>query len=278
MVDRMIGGRSFKGIVGYKNVDELLKRIAPWSFSVRKSDCLDLPPIVREIRDIEMSPEMTRIYKALAQDLVATLKDADGEGRVIIADNVLTKLLRCQQLLGGTAVDSNGQKIVVPENKTKEILEVLDEIGDRKVKVLIWARFVDEITRLTEVLNKAGYRAEAVYGAVKVADRQGIIDRFNEGNVEVIVAQQQTIGFGVNITGASVVIYYSNDWSLANRQQSESRAHRHGNVNEKITIIDLISKGTLETAIVKALESKKRFQDLFFDSKDTAKKIMEGGE
>ena len=274
LVDRNFGGRMFKDVVGFKNIDELLRRIEPYSFSIRAKDCLDLPDVIYQTREVEMSKDMKATYKQLSTELVAELKTAHGS-RLLMADNVLTKILRCQQLLGGLATDTDGQKIRVAENKTAEVLDIASEAGEQKL--IVWARFLDEIERLTKALTDAGYKTEAIYGAVKPKERQAIINRLNEGDTKIIVAQQQTIGFGVDITGASIMIYYSNDYSLANRQQSEARNKGHKNKAEKIMVIDLITKGTLEKQIVNALQAKKKFQDLFFQSKVDAQKIMEGG-
>lgn len=263
MVERRINGRSFKDIVAYKNLDELVARVQPHSFMIKKSECLDLPDKVYETREIEMTPEQDKIYTTLAKELVSEINSTE----TCVVSNILTKLLRLQQILGGNAVAESGVNVPIKENKTAELLDVMSEIGD--AKVVIWARFVAEIRKLEAVLNGAGYKTKSIHGEVKNDERQKIVDEINNGDLRCVVCQQQTAGFGLNITGANVAIYFSNDWSLQNRQQSEDRIHRIGQT-KSVTIVDIVHKHTLEENIIAALKTKKTFQDIFFMKHDGA--------
>lgn len=280
-IERRINGRAFKDVVGYKNLDELVTRIQPHSFMIKKEDCLDLPPKVYETRYVDMIPEQARIYNELAKELVAEIEPNES----VVASNILTKLLRLQQILGGHTVSENGVAYKLKENKTVELLEILEEIGD--AKVVIWARFVDEIKFLEKLLNEKGYKTRSIHGEIETEQRQNIVNEINTGDLRIVVCQQQTAGFGLNITGASYAVYYSNDWSLQNRQQSEDRIYRIGQT-KKVTIIDIIHKDTVEETIVAALKTKKTFQDIFFlkteaggsvtDFKDRIKQTLKGKE
>lgn len=272
MVERCINGRHFKDVVAFKNLDELVGRVQPHSFMIKKEDCLDLPPKVYETRMIEMPDEQRRIYESLADELVAEVSTTER----VVVENILVKILRLQQILGGFATTENGAVVRVKENKTDELLDVLDEIGKDK-RVVVWARFLAEIHHIENTLKGRGYKVKSIYGDVKTDERQNIVDELNRGDIQIIVAQQQTAGYGLNITGASYAIYFSNDWSLQNRQQSEDRIYRIGQT-QKTTIIDIFYKDTIEETIIKALKTKKTFQDIFFADTSNIKNILKGGK
>jgi len=264
LVERNFGGRRFKEVIGYQNLPELISRIKPYSFMIKKEECLDLPEKIYETRIIEMEAEQARLYKELKEELITEIDSSKS----IVVSNILTKLLRLQQILGGNAVAENGENISIKENKTAELLGTLEEING--YKSVIWARFTAEIKRIHSLLIAKGYKAKMIYGEVKPIDRQEIVDSFNQGETQIIIAQQQTAGFGLNLIGGNYAIYYSNDWSLQNRQQSEDRIYRIGQTR-KTTIIDLITRGTMEESIVKALRVKKGFQDMFFRNNQIGK-------
>jgi len=270
LADRQYNGHTFKEIISYKNIDELLARIQPHSFIIKKKECLDLPDKVYETRKIEMAEEQKKIYKTLEKELVASI----SEDKEIVVSNILTKLLRLQQLLGGVAVLENGEEVSINSNKLQEVFNVLSEINGSKL--VVWARFRKEIKDLKAALSKANYKVDCIFGDVKPEERQAICDRFNTGDLQIVIGQQQSAGYGINLTGASFAIYYSNDWSLQNRQQSEDRIHRIGQT-KKTTIIDIVTQNTLEVSILRALKNKKKFQDLFMDKKGI-ENILKGGE
>jgi len=254
LVERKMGHIRFKEVVGFKNMEELQERVKKHAYIIKKEQCLDLPEKIYEVRYVEMTETQKRIYNELKEYMIADAK----KGQVVVV-NVLSKILRLQQILGGVAVLEDGGVEKIEENKTKEVFEILEEVDG--VKIVIWCRFIDEINRLHEELNKKGYKAAKIYGGVPIEERQLLISKFNETNeIQILVCQIATMGFGINLTGASVAIYYSNDWSLQNRQQSEDRLHRIGQ-KSKITIIDLVVRNTVETTILKALKEKKQFQD-----------------
>jgi SNF2 family DNA or RNA helicase len=141
---------------------------------------------------------------------------------------------------------------------------VLDVADETSSKIIIWARFRAEIVALTNILNSVYGKGSAVafYGDVKTADKNEAIDLFQdpESKVRFFVAQQHSGGYGLTLTAASYVIYYSNDFSLEARLQSEDRCHRIGQRNP-VTYIDLECLGTIDSRIINALREKKKLAD-----------------
>ena len=102
-------------IKGYRNLDELHKRIAPHSFRVKLEDCFDLPPADYSFRDVEMHPDQERVYVDLKEFMTAQLEGA----KQVTAQNVITLMLRLHQVLCGHTRDENGDYVSIPELRTE---------------------------------------------------------------------------------------------------------------------------------------------------------------
>ena len=255
--------KDYEVCTGFKNIDELTDRLDQVAFRVTKKECLDLPEKVYTRRFVAMSDEQRKIYTKLRDDSLLALKDE--EFRVT---NVLTRMLRLQQVLGGWVPDMDNPGTVEPifddPKKNPRIKAIIDVAEESSSKVIIWARFRSEIVAITNILNSVYGQGTAVsfYGDVKTADRNEAIDSFQDedSKVRFFVAQQHSGGYGLTLTAASYVIYYSNDFSLEARLQSEDRCHRIGQKNP-VTYIDLECLGTIDTRIINTLREKKKLAD-----------------
>jgi hypothetical protein len=105
--------------------------------------------------------------------------------------------------------------------------------------------------------------------------RQSLVDKFQAGKIQVLIGTAQTGGMGINLTRAERVIYYSNDYSLINRLQSEDRAHRSGQAN-KVSYYDIIAKDTIDIGILNILMSKKNVADIITRDNDNLRKMGKG--
>lgn len=255
--------KDYEVCTGYKNIDELTQRLDDVSFRVTKKECLDLPEKVYTRRFVAMAPEQKKIYDKLREDSLLQLQDDEFK-----VSNVLVKMLRLQQVLGGWVPDMENPGEVDPifedPKKNPRIKTILDVADESSSKMIIWARFRSEIVAITDILNSVYGKGSAVsfYGDVKTDDRNLAIDQFQDEDspVRFFVAQQHSGGYGLTLTAASYVIYYSNDFSLEARLQSEDRCHRIGQKNP-VTYIDLECLGTIDTRIINALRDKKKLAD-----------------
>jgi len=137
-----------------------------------------------------------------------------------------------------------------------ELMSVLEETEG---KVIIWANYVADIENIVTALKKAYGEASTVayYGGVKAKVRQKQISLFQEKNgpTRYFVGNPQTGGYGITLTAANTVVYYSNSYDLEKRLQSEDRAHRIGQTN-KVTYVDLLCENSVDAKIVDALRDK----------------------
>ena len=250
MKRRSVGSHSYNQLVGYRNLDQLSELLKGVSSRITKAECLDLPSKIYIQRNVAMTDEQRRIYSDLKEYALAHLED----DQFMTTTNVMTQLLRMQQVLSGHTKSDEGVMIEIKDNRLKELLECLEEIDG---KAIIWSRFRYDVQRITKALQKEHGPQSTVsyYGDTSDEDRTTAIEKFQNGEARFFVGNPQTGGYGITLTAANTVIYFSNSFDLAVRMQSEDRAHRIGQTDH-VTYIDMISEGTIDERIVKALRTK----------------------
>lgn len=251
--------RPFKVVVGYKNLERLRNKITRYGTIIKSEDCLDLPPRIYEKFYVDLTEEQQRHYTDLNKRLITELED---QKRVTVKI-ALTKILRLQQLLGGYLKDDDGVVHLVPHHRLKALDAVLDEI---RGKVIIWSPFRHDIEEIYKHLVKAYDKETALkyYGDTKQDDRDIAKKAFRRGTrtkVRFLVGNPSVGGYGLNLTGANTVIYYSNSYDYEKRSQSEKRAHRIGQTRT-VTYIDLVAPKTVDEKVLKALYNKKSISDM----------------
>ena len=251
LVERKLPTHTFKQIVGYRHLDELQKKLERFSFRVTKDECLDLPDKVFTRRDIELTDEQRKAYDQMKL-MALTLID----GNLMSTNNALTQIMRLHQIVCGHVKFDDGRQVDLPNNRVKELLSTIDECDG---KIIIWANYRRDIENIKNALAEAyGMTTVATYyGDTEAEERQEIVERFQDmaSPLRFFVGNPRTGGYGLTLTAAHTVIYYSNNFDLEVRLQSEDRAHRIGQTN-KVTYIDFISPGTVDEHIVKALRNK----------------------
>lgn len=267
----VMGGFEGRQIIGFRNQEELQKKIEAYSFRVKKEDCLDLPEKIYVDRIVELHPEQRRCYDSMADELLVQLPD----GGLISADIALTKLLRLHQIVTGhlPIIDEETNKtigfVTVPEKGTNPRVEAcLELIEQAEGSVIVWAVFRHDTKALSEALTKAKISFVTYNGDTPEKDRQQNIEKFRNGEAKVFIGQQASAGTGLNLTVANTVIYYSNDFSAEKRWQSEDRTHRIGQ-KHNVTYIDLVAPNTIDRSIHSALRKKKKTADILVDGGGT---------
>jgi len=257
----VMGGFENRQIVSYQNMDELKQKLEGWTYRVKKEDCLDLPDKIYTQRVVEFHPEQRKIYNRMRDDLLYEIQT----GGIVAAPLAVTKMIRLQQILAGfmSWSEDDGEKRFyeeVPTTRFTAVEEILEECDG---KVIIWARFRQDIARLMETLKK--YHPVKYDGSCTTDDRKNAIESFREDpRCRVFIGQPHSAGIGLNLAVANTVIYFTNDFSLEARLQSEDRTHRIGQ-KSNVTYIDLITPGSIDKKIVAALRSKKGVADMMID-------------
>jgi SNF2 family DNA or RNA helicase len=246
-----MGGRAIEIPQYYTNLDELEQKLKSFSFRVKKEECLDLPEKIYQRRNLQLGQKQQEVYNRLKKAAYVILKDSE-----VSFTNKLTEILRLHQVCNGF-VKMDNQEITVFENcpKLKELLDIIEE-GEGKF--IIWANYVQNIESIINLLKKT-YNSDSVvsiYGEITPEQRQEAVRRFQEDDkCRFFVGNPSTGGYGLTLTKASYVVYFSNSYNLEVRQQSEDRAHRIGQ-SKNVLYIDLVAEKTIDELIIASLKNK----------------------
>ena len=243
-------GRSIQVVHKFQNIGELSDKLKGFSYRVLKEDCLDLPDKIYIKRNIALTSEQLKLYQQMKTMALAVLN-----GKQVTSVTVLTQLMRLHQITCGHFTADDGSTQLVKSNRITELMNVLEEVEG---KAIIWANYQHDITNIIKAIVEE-YGEESIvdyYGLTPQENRQENIQQFqNNPKCRFLIGTPQTGGYGITLTAANTVIYYSNGYDLEKRLQSEDRAHRIGQ-KKSVTYVDLICENTVDEKIVKALRNK----------------------
>ena len=245
-----IAGRKIQLVSGFRNLGELSEKLKPFSYRVLKEDCLDLPDKIYMKRQINLSPDQHKLYEQMRKEALATLN-----GKKVTTVNALTQLMRLHQITCGHFTSDDGVTQPIKNNRIDELMDILEEVEG---KAIIWAHYQYDITTIIKEVTKVHGPGSIVdyYGLTPQDERQPNIKKFqSDPKCRFLVGTPSTGGYGITLTAANTVIYYSNGYDLEKRLQSEDRAHRIGQ-KKNVTYIDIIAEDTVDEKIVKALRDK----------------------
>lgn len=263
------GGRSFlqldkneDGSPAYVNLEELKRRIAPYSYTVSKEECLDLPPKTYQKFPFTLTPKLRGMYERLREEY---LLEIAGQDRPITL--TLTRMLRLQQLTCGLKPRGDspeeGMELLEDNPRLDAFARLMEQLP-ANAQCLVWCRYRPDVTRVMGWAEANGISAVRYDGMVGDDDREANKIAFQAGKARLFVGTQKAGGKGLTLNQASYAIYYSNDYPLEPRLQSEDRCHRKGQT-KAVTYIDLVCEDTTDRDIVAALRAKKELSDYMSD-------------
>jgi len=247
-------GPAFDQLVEYRNLDNLTARIAPITFERKKAECLDLPERLFTKRLFELPPAHARIYNSLKSCFIALL----DSGEEITAPLALTNLLRLQQVSRGHVIDDSGnrQDLGEPYPSVEAVLELLRA---HRGKAIIWCRFVRDVEMVAAALMEE-FTPPAVavcVGGTAAADRVDLRTRFSADPMPRFwVGTLATGGVGVDLGAASLMIFYSHGFDLAQRLQGCERNFGSSQKADRVDVVDLVAADTVDEKAIAALQRK----------------------
>jgi len=243
--------RNPDGSKRYRNLDKLQRLIAPHTYRVLKRDCLDLPEKIYKRHPFELTPAMRRTYDTLEDELRIYLTS----GEIETVDGIAA-MVKLQQITSGF-VNIDGAPMLLAPHENPRLEALMELVEDIDGPFIVWARFREELRQIHEALRAAGISAATYHGGTSQADREDAVDGFQAGRIRAFIGQPQAGGIGLTLTAAETVVYYSNDFNLATRLQSEDRCHRIG-TRHNVVYIDIMALKTIDAPIVRALQTKAR--------------------
>lgn len=250
MVNMNLGHRSFKKVTGFQRMDELNDLLRKFSFRVKKDDCLDLPKKNYQYRYVDMTKEQEKAYQEMKDICMTTTKNT-----VITVANKLSMLGKLHQIVCGHIIDNHGETTYLKNNRMDALLELTEQVDN---KCIIWACYRADLKKISNELREK-YGTDMVveyWGDTSDKERKDNIQAFTTGKPKFFVANPATAGFGLNLQAANTVIYYSNNYNLEHRLQSEDRCHRIGQ-KRNVHYIDITTLKTVDNLIIKSLKNKK---------------------
>jgi SNF2 family DNA or RNA helicase len=239
-------------------LEEMNQLIFQNGMRVTKSECLDLPPLVRQVIQVELGPEQARLYREMKQEFITFMKD-----KAVTASLAMTKALRLMQISSGYVKTVEGDELEIEDNPKLDALEeLLSEITPHS-KCLVWACWKNNYAEIRRVCEKLRIGYTEVHGETPVGARDIAIERINhDPSCRVFIGHPGAAGIGCNLVGASYSIFYSRNFSYADDLQAEGRNYRSGcEQHEKITRIDLVSTGTIDELVAASLARKEAISE-----------------
>lgn len=232
---------------------EISRKIHEVGIQIKKEDCLDLPPLVKQTIEVGMGAAQEKMYLQMEHEFIAYLDD-----KACVAQLALTKALRLQEIVSGYIKFEDDTIEDFKENPRKTALKELLEVITQENKVIIWACFRQNYKHITSICEELQIPFVEVHGDVPDTKKQKNVEAFqNDKEIKVFVGHPGSSGIGINLIEATYSIFYSRNFSLEHDIQAEARNYRGGSEkHKKITRIDLVCPGTVDELVLKKLALK----------------------
>lgn len=274
----VIGGKPRK-LIGFRGLDEVMERAYRIASRATKADALDLPDKTFERRPVPLSPTEMRAYRQMQYESLAWLGAHEAS-----APNILTKMLRLQQITGGfLKPDDGGPTQRLGSSKLDALRDIVEDyVLEGGQKLVVFFRFKAEGHAICQMLNdvlKVPRGHPPAYGFMDgdtlQIDRDCAVKRFQTlPESRVFVTNVATGGAGITLNAASAMVFYSLSFSYMEYAQAQDRIHRIGQ-RHPCHYIHLVAPGTIDEHILAALDAKHDMAVSMVD--DQWKRIFEGG-
>lgn len=254
----------FKWIPKPNAKNEVHKALQP-AIRFSKNDCLDLPDVMYQTREVPLTSQVTKYYNMLKTQMLV-----EAAGAQISAVNAAAGLSKLLQISGGAVYTD--KKEVVEFDVSPRLNELIEVINETEHKVLVFVPYRHTIKTVADHLEKHGFTTEIINGDVSATDRASIISRF-QGTEEprVLIIQPQSASHGVTLTAANVIVFWSPVMSVETYLQCVARIDRVGQKN-KMTVVHL-QGSEVEKKMYKMLQGKvdlhKHLVDLYREELDS---------
>lgn len=277
----VMGGWEGRQVVGYTNIKDMTDKMFSRCIRFTKAECLDLPEKMYQVYKFDLNPLERKAYDELKKQLVLRFAPGGTVEKQVTATNALVAGLRLVQICTGYVggVEPLEGAAVAPmqelgDSKIGVLEEVLDTVPPDE-NVIIWCRFKHNLQQVAALLTKIGWTHCLFSGELSAEQRKEQIAGFQNGQFRAFVGILQAGGHGLDLTRASYVVYYSQDYSIERRMQSEDRAHRIGQ-KRSVNYIDIVGRKTVEESILKCLSGKKREGEIVYEFQKDPDKFFSG--
>ena len=242
---------SYKPLPGAEQA--IYERISDITISMRAQDHLQMPSLVSTRYPVEMSDKEKKRYKEMKDTLVLQLPDGD-----ITAANAAALTSKLSQLSNGAIYDDNQEVLPVHDRKLDALEDIIEAASNKPILVCYW--FKHDRARIEERLTKLGVEYAGL-------DKDEGIKRWNKGELPVGLIHPASAGHGLNLqSGGSTIVWFGITWSLELYQQTNARLWRQGQTADTVVVMHIVTKGTIDERILKALEQKDGTQSALIEA------------
>jgi hypothetical protein len=267
----IMGGYENKQVIGYDNLEELMREVAPHTFQVNAEEVADLPPKVYMTRTVQLSQTSMKLYNDIKKH-----KIIEHKGSQLVLSNALDRLTRLSLLVNGVMTTGESGDFEYGWVSNAKINELMDLIQENPVPTVIWTTGRMELRKIVQTLNEAGYDTREIHGGVKENDRITAVDDFQSGKVRYLVANTAVGGTGIKLARARMLVYMSNSFKYVDRKQSEERATDFLNPGESVCVVDIVADGTVDTQVIQPALQAKLDVAMYVNSHIKELKLTEG--
>ena len=198
-----------------------------------KAQCLDLPPVITETREVPLTPQQKKYYNMLREQMLVK-----AAGETITAVNAAAEVNKLLQISAGAAYTDNAE--VIEFDCTPRLSVLMEALEETDRKVLVFAPYRHSIDTITAHLNQHGISTEQIHGDVSPNKRTQIFRKFQETpDPRVLVIQPQSASHGVTLTAADTVVFWGPVMSTETYIQCCARSDRKGQDSDKVTVIHI---------------------------------------
>ena len=244
--------------------ERIYKKISDITVSMKANDHLKMPELISSEYEVYLSDTEKDKYEELKRDLV--LETEDGE---ITAANAAALSNKLCQMANGAIYDEEKEVVKIHDQKLDALEDIIESMNGKPLLVAYW--FKHDYDRIAERLHK-------LHMPFSKLDTPESIARWNSGNTPVALIDPASAGHGLNLqSGGSTLVWFGLTWSLELYQQTVARLWRQGQTSETVVIQHIITKGTIDEQIIKALSQKDMTQAALIDAVKADLKIYKGG-
>ena len=233
--------------------EAIYDRVSDITISMRTMEHLEMPDLIETEREVEMSDSEASLYRELEGEMVARV--SGEEVSVANAAVLCNKLL---QMANGAIWCDSGDMAELHSRKLDALEDIVEEAVGKPILVAYWFRH--DLKRISELLTNLGVEWATL-------DKKEDIGRWNRGELQVGLIHPASAGHGLNLQdGGSTLVWFGLTWSLELYQQTVARLWRQGQSAKAVAVIRIVTKGTMDEDVIKAIKGKDRTQSRMLDA------------
>ena len=243
--------------VNRPNVEGMLYSMMQPAIRFTKEECLDLPELTYQTRNIPLSSQQEKYYKTFKKELLI-----QAAGEEITAANAAVMINKLLQLSSGSIYADSGD--IIEFDITPRATELINIIKETSHKTIVFVMFKHTIALVDKLLTQEGYSTAVIHGGVNEKKRADIFNKFQTtDSPQVLIIQPQAASHGVTLHAANTIVWWGVPMSLETYKQGNARIHRAGQIN-KCSVVHLIGSPA-EHKVLETLENKNMSQTKLLD-------------